>query len=90
MIFVSIRVHSWFCIFFSCISCVSWFNPFVYIRVHSWFWFFFSCVSCPFVVLVFLFVYFVCFVFKPFAPIRGSSTSFSENNSKNKPPPMFF
>ena len=46
----------------SCISCVSWFNPFVYIRVHSWFCFFFSCISCPFVVLFFLFVYFVCFV----------------------------
>ena len=30
----------------SCISCVSWFNPFVYIRVHLWFCFFFSCISC--------------------------------------------
>ena len=38
------RAHSWFCFFFSCISCVSWFNP--------------------------------------FAPIRGSSTSFSEKFSR--------
>ena len=79
MIFVYIRVHSWFWI------------PFVYfvcfvvqpIRVHS----------CPFVVLFFLFVYFVCFVvqsirvhscpfvvlvflFVYFVSIRGSGFSF--------------
>ena len=68
MIFVPIRVHSWFCIFFPCISCVSWFNSFVSIRAHSWFWI--------------LFVYFVCFVVQPirdhscpFVSIRGSTHS---------------
>ena len=35
------RAHSWFCFFFSCISCVSWFNPFAPIRGPNH--------SCPFV-----------------------------------------
>ena len=53
--FVSIRGSG----FFSCISCVSWFNPFVPIRDHSWFCIFFSCISCV-------------SWFNPFVTIRGS------------------
>ncbi len=84
---------------------------FVYIRVHSWFWIpfvYFVCFvvqpirvhSCPFVVLVFLFVYFVSirgsgFSFRVFRVFRGSihSRPFVAPrpvSEKNKPPPMFF
>ena len=77
------RAHSWFCFFFSCISCGSWFNPFVPFRANSWFnpfvsirvhsWF------NPFVPIRVhswfwvLFVYFVCFVVQA---IRGHSRPF--------------
>ena len=60
--FVSIRDSR----FFSCISCVSWFNPFVSIRVHSWFWI--------------LLAYFVCFVVQPIRGSSTSfSEKFSGN-----------